>query len=102
MKSINGRLRDEFLNLYQVATMRDAREKLKAWQHQHNHHRPYGSPGVDGRPEKKSFAFSCVLLARERSSLNDVKRHHGRLQSRAVEWLHVATPGGPTAGQPSP
>ncbi len=45
-ESFNGRLRDdEFLNVDEFITMQDAREKLKAWQHDCNHHRPNGLLG---------------------------------------------------------
>lgn len=42
IESFNGRLRDEFLNVHEFITMRDAREKLKAWQDDYNHCRPHG------------------------------------------------------------
>lgn len=45
IESFNGRLRDEFLNVNEFVTLHDAREKLKAWQDDHNHHRPHGSLG---------------------------------------------------------
>jgi len=45
IESFNGRLRDEFLNVNEFITVQDAREKLKAWQHDCNHHRPHGSLG---------------------------------------------------------
>ncbi|WP_324396165.1 integrase core domain-containing protein [Hydrogenophaga sp.] len=44
IESFNGRLRDEFLNVNEFITMQDAREKLKAWQHD-NQHRPHSSLG---------------------------------------------------------
>lgn len=45
IESFNGRLRDEFLNVNEFTTMQDAREKLKAWQHDYCRHRPHGSLG---------------------------------------------------------
>ncbi len=45
IESFNGRLRDEFLNVNEFVTMYDAREKLKAWQHDYNTCRPHGSLG---------------------------------------------------------
>ncbi len=45
IESFNGRLRDEFLNVNEFITMHDAREKLRAWQDDYNHHRPHGSLG---------------------------------------------------------
>lgn len=45
IESFNGRLRDESLNVHEFVTMQDAREKLRAWQHDYNHHRPHGSLG---------------------------------------------------------
>lgn len=43
--SFNGRVRDEFLNVNEFVTLHDAREKLKVWQEDYNHHRPHGSLG---------------------------------------------------------
>lgn len=45
IESFNGRLRDEFLNVNEFVTLHDAREKLKAWRDDYNHHRPHGSLG---------------------------------------------------------
>jgi transposase-like protein len=45
IESFNGRLRDEFLNVNEFVTLHDAREKLKAWQDDYNHHRPHSSLG---------------------------------------------------------
>jgi putative transposase len=45
IESFNGRLRDGFLSANEFIPMQDAREKLKAWQHAYNHHRPHGSLG---------------------------------------------------------
>ncbi|MFW5329725.1 integrase core domain-containing protein [Hydrogenophaga sp. ZJX-1] len=44
-RSLNGRLRDEFLIVNEFITLHDVREKLKAWQDDCNHHRPHGSLG---------------------------------------------------------
>ena len=41
----NGRLRDAFLNVHEFITMHDMRERLRAWQHDYNVHRPHGSLG---------------------------------------------------------
>ncbi len=43
--SFNGRLRDAFLNGHEFITMHDMRERLRAWQHDYNVHRPHGSLG---------------------------------------------------------
>ncbi|MFC3686021.1 integrase core domain-containing protein [Hydrogenophaga luteola] len=45
IESFNGRLRDEFLNVNEFVTLHDAREKLKIWQDDYNHHRPHSSLG---------------------------------------------------------
>lgn len=45
IESFNRRLRDEFLNVHEFVTLYDLREKMKAWQHDYNHHRPHGSLG---------------------------------------------------------
>lgn len=45
IESFNGRLRDECLNVNEFATLDQARELLRAWRHDYNHHRPHGSLG---------------------------------------------------------
>ena len=45
IESFNGPLRDEFLNVNEFVTLHDAREKLKVWQDDYNHHRPHSSLG---------------------------------------------------------
>lgn len=46
IEAFNGRLRDEFLNVNEFVMLHDAREKLKVWQDDYNHHRPHGSLGT--------------------------------------------------------
>lgn len=45
IESFNGRLRDEFLNTHEFMSMDDLRQRLEAWRHDYNHHRPHGSLG---------------------------------------------------------
>jgi putative transposase len=45
IESFNGRLRDECLNVNEFATLDEAREILRSWRHDYNHHRPHGSLG---------------------------------------------------------
>ena len=45
IRSFNGRLSDEFLNVHELVTMHDASEKLQAWQEDYNTCRPHGSLG---------------------------------------------------------
>jgi Integrase core domain len=45
IESFNGRLRGEFLNVNEFDTMQDRRERLKAWPHDHDLHRPHASLG---------------------------------------------------------
>lgn len=45
IESFNGRLRDECLNVNQFLSLDHARETIKAWQEDYNHHRPHGSLG---------------------------------------------------------
>jgi len=45
LESFNGRLRDELLNETLFSTLGDAREKIRAWQHDYNHHRPHSGLG---------------------------------------------------------
>lgn len=40
MESFNGRLRDELLNETLFSTLGEAREKIRAWKNDYNHHRP--------------------------------------------------------------
>ena len=43
IESLNGRLRDEFLNANWFITMHDLRTKRGSWQEDYNHRRPHGS-----------------------------------------------------------
>jgi putative transposase len=45
IESFNGRLRDECLNVNQFISLDHARQTIKAWQEDYNHHRPHGSLG---------------------------------------------------------
>lgn len=45
VESFNGRFRDEFLNEVLFSSLRDAREQIRSWQHDYNHHRPHSGLG---------------------------------------------------------
>ncbi len=45
IESFNSRLRNEFLNLHEFITLHDLQQKLRAWQDDHNYHRPHDSLG---------------------------------------------------------
>ena len=45
IESFNGRLRDEFLNIHQFASLADVRARLEAWRVDYNEHRPHSSLG---------------------------------------------------------
>jgi putative transposase len=45
IESFNGRLRDEFLNVHQFASLADVRARLEAWRVDYNEQRPHGSLG---------------------------------------------------------
>lgn len=45
VESFNGRFRDELLNETLFSTLADAREQIRAWQHDYNHHRPHSGLG---------------------------------------------------------
>jgi putative transposase len=45
VESVNGRLRDECLNVSQFLSIDDARCKVEAWWVAYNHHRPHSSLG---------------------------------------------------------
>lgn len=46
IESYNGRLRDEFLNVNEYASIEDAKRRIENWRQDYNHHRPplTGSP----------------------------------------------------------
>ena len=46
VESFNGRLRDELLNETLFSTLGEAREKIRVWQHDYNHHRPHSGRGT--------------------------------------------------------
>jgi putative transposase len=45
IEAFNGRLRDECLNVHQLASMADAQSKIEAWRIDYNQRRPHGSLG---------------------------------------------------------
>lgn len=45
MDSCNGRLRDELLNETRFSTLGETRQKIHAWPHDDNHHRPHSGLG---------------------------------------------------------
>jgi putative transposase len=45
IESFNGRLRDECLNVYQFASLAEARAIIETWRVDYNHHRPHSSLG---------------------------------------------------------
>ncbi|KID12695.1 IS3 family transposase [Rhodobacteraceae bacterium PD-2] len=46
VESFNGRFRDELLNETLFSSLADAREQIRAWQHDYNHHRPHSGLGT--------------------------------------------------------
>ena len=45
IESFNGRFRDELLNETLFSSLEAARQKIRAWQHDYNHHRPHSGLG---------------------------------------------------------
>lgn len=45
VESFNGRFRDELLNEALFSSLRDAREQIRAWKDDYNHHRPHSGLG---------------------------------------------------------
>jgi putative transposase len=45
VESFNGRLRDELLNDTLFSTLGEARERIRSWQYDYNHHRPHSGLG---------------------------------------------------------
>lgn len=67
IESLNGRLRDECLNVNQFLTIDDGKAKIEAWQVDYNHHRPHSSLGhltrrefIQSRPEKRTWGMPAV------------------------------------------
>ncbi len=78
IESLNGRLRDDCLNIELVFSLADARQKLAAWREDYNHQRfPAETPTafaqlhhakpVEGRQKPSSFAPSPIHMAGPRS-----------------------------------
>jgi putative transposase len=55
-ESLNGRLRDECLNVNEFQTMADAKRIIEAWRVDYNEHRPHGSLG---NLTPKEFISKC-------------------------------------------
>ena len=45
VESFNGRFRDELLNETLFSTLGEARQQIRAWQDDYNHHRPHSGLG---------------------------------------------------------
>ena len=45
VESLNGKLRDECLNLHWFRSLRHARDEVEAWRHHYNTERPHSAPG---------------------------------------------------------
>jgi len=45
VESFNERFWDEFLNETLFSSLGEARQKIRAWQHDYNHHRPHSGLG---------------------------------------------------------
>ena len=45
IESFNGRLRDEFPNVNEFASIEDAKRRIENWRQDYNHHRPHSSLG---------------------------------------------------------
>ncbi|MGB3317331.1 MAG: IS3 family transposase [Albidovulum sp.] len=45
VESFNGRFRDELLNETLFSSLADARDRIRDWQHDYNHHRPHSGLG---------------------------------------------------------
>ena len=45
VESFNGRFRDELLNKTLFSSIGKARQQIRAWQHDYNHHRPHSGLG---------------------------------------------------------
>jgi putative transposase len=45
IESVNGRLRDECLNVHQFVSLEDARDQIESWRIDSNGQRPHGSLG---------------------------------------------------------
>ena len=69
IESFNGKLRDELLNETLFISLDHAREVLKAWQHDYNHHRPHSGLGwltpsefANQQRSEQAMALGAALL----------------------------------------
>ena len=60
IESFNGRLRDEFLNVHQFASLADVRTRLEAWRVDYNEQRPHSSLG---HLTPREFTTQCQVTA---------------------------------------
>jgi putative transposase len=67
VESFNGRFRDELLNETLFSSLGEARQKIRAWQHDYNHHRPHSGLGniPPGRVHGKEGAGNARGVAPE-------------------------------------
>ncbi|MFC2981589.1 integrase core domain-containing protein [Roseicyclus marinus] len=63
---INGRLRDELLSETLFSTLGEAREKIRAWQYNYNHHRNTPASGTSRQPSSwQGRGWKCAPVAPE-------------------------------------
>jgi putative transposase len=64
IESCNGRLRDEWLNVHQCASLAEAQGVLEAWRRDYNQHRPHSSLG-HLTPEEFAQQRQAIMSAEE-------------------------------------
>jgi putative transposase len=87
IESFNGRLRDECLNVHQVASLAEAQEIIEMWRVDDNQHRPHSSLGhltpeefvctTPGQTEPRRSRFLSVKVVSERD------QRHSRIRVSA-------------------
>ena len=97
VESLNGKLRDECLNLHWFRSLRRAREEIERWRHHYNTERPHSALGYRtpwrSSPRTPQQRLSLLRAPRCRSSPSSTREMWPRLLERAVRQ-HPRSEGG--------
>ena len=93
IESFNGRLRDEILNVNEFIPMQDAREKVKAWQHDCIHHHPHSTlghltPSEFVKMEVGSTTGNFPNSSLEVTGYGENVRFENKIRNRSPDWVN--------------
>lgn len=102
IESFNGRLRDEFLNVHEFASLVDVRTRLEAWRVDYNEQRPHSSLGhltpreftilrqaTTGLRSRRALPADCLLSGPTSGALTVYLRLSGWRGSLRLRGEHV-------------